>query len=414
MTNDQIAKDPMFQQVLAQAKKAQATRRAVLAGSGAGALAVALAACAKPGGAIKTLSPAMDLSDSEKVVVWDNWPYYMDGEADQSFPSVKAFEKASGIKCDYNIVVNDNNEYFAKIKNSLASGTDTGADTFCLTDWMAGRLIDAGYLQALQYDLLPNVSANLNPSFKGAFGTFDPGRKFSLTWKGIIAGIGYHKSNFKKLTGKDAPTSVEDLWNPALKGKISMLSEMRDTIGILMMADGVKIDSFTKNDFEKAMTTFSKYVGNGQIRQINGNDYTQLFANGDVVAGVVWAGDIVSMQADNPELDVVMLESGSTFACDNYLIPMGAPHAKNAHELIDFFYQPEVAANLALSGVYYVTPVNGAQEIAAKTDTKLASNELIFPTDQTFATKLQLFRNLTPQEDNEFSKAWSDASKGVV
>ncbi len=412
--NDQIANDPMFQQVLAQAKKAQATRRAVLAGSGATALALALAACAKPGGATKKLTPAKDLSGSEKVVVWDNWPYYMDGETDQSFPSVKAFEKATGIKCDYNIVINDNNEYFAKIKNSLASGTDTGADTFCLTDWMAGRLITSGYVQPLQYDLLPNVTANLNGSFKTTFGTFDPGRKYSLTWKGIVGAIGYHKSNYKKLTGKAAPTSIEDLWNPALKGKISMLSEMRDTLGILMMADGVKIDSFTKNDFEKALNTFSKYVGNGQIRQINGNDYTQLFTNGDVVAGVVWAGDIVSMQADNPELDVVLLESGSTFACDNYLIPMGAPHAKNAHELINFFYEPEVAAALALHGVYYTTPVNGAQAIAAKTDPKLAANELIFPTDQTFATKLQQFRDLTPQEDNEFSKAWSDASKGVV
>jgi spermidine/putrescine transport system substrate-binding protein len=412
--NDQIAKDPMFQQVLAQAKKAQVSRRGVLAGTGATALALALAACAKPGGATKKLTPAKDLSDSEKVVVWDNWPYYMDGEADSSFPSIKAFDKASGLDCTYNIVINDNNEYFAKIKNSLASGTDTGADTFCLTDWMAGRLIDAGYVQALQYDLLPNVTANLNPSFKTTFGTFDPGRKFSLTWKGIIAGIGYHKSNYKKLTGKDAPTSVADLWNPALKGKISMLSEMRDTLGILMMADGVKIDSFSKDDFNKALETFTKYVSNGQIRQINGNDYTQLFTNGDVVAGIVWAGDIVSMQADNPELDVVLLESGSTFACDNYLIPMGSPHAKNAHTLIDYFYQPEVAATLALHGVYYVTPVDGACEIAAKKDAKLANNELIFPTDQTFATKLQQFRNLTPQEDNEFSKAWSDASKGVV
>ena len=412
--NDQIAKDPMFQQLLADAKRAQLTRRGVIAGTGATALALALAACAKPGGATKTLSPAKDVSDTEKVVVWDNWPYYMDGEDDESFPSIRAFEKESGIKCDYNIVVNDNNEYFAKIKNSLASGTDTGADTFCLTDWMAGRLIDSGYVQPLQYDLLPNVSANLADSFKTTFGAFDPGRKFSLTWKGIIAGIGYHKSNYKKLTGKDKPTSVADLWDPVLKGKISMLSEMRDTMGILMMADGVKIDSFTKNDFENALNTFTEHVSSGQIRQINGNDYTQLFANGDVVAGVVWAGDIVSMQADNPELDVVLLESGSTFACDNYLIPMGAPHAKNAHALIDYFYKPEVAATLAMHGVYYTTPVNGAKEIAAELDANLANNELIFPSAETFATKLQQFRSLTPAEDNDFSKAWSDASKGVV
>ncbi len=212
-----FSEDPMFQQALAFAKS-PVTRRTVLAGAGATSIAAFLAACAKPGGSsTKTLTPATDVSATEKVVTWDNWPYYIDGESDQSFPTIKAFEAQTGIKVTYNINVDDNNSYFARVKNQLMAGKDTGADTMCLTDWMISRLITNGYVQPLDYANMPNVTANLDPAFDGAaghFGDFDPGRKFSLPWKGIIAAIGYHKVNYKKLTGKDAPTSVADLWAP--------------------------------------------------------------------------------------------------------------------------------------------------------------------------------------------------------
>ena len=149
----------------------QITRRAVFGGAGAISLAAILAACS-PGGGKKTLTAAKDLSASEKTLIWDNWPYYMDGE-DGSFPTLNAFEKQSGIDVTYNITVDDNNTYFAKIKNQLASGTDTGADTFCLTDWMVSRLITNGYVQELNYDNLPNVTANMNPAFKTTFGSLE-------------------------------------------------------------------------------------------------------------------------------------------------------------------------------------------------------------------------------------------------
>ncbi len=393
---------------------AQITRRAVFGGAGAISLAALLAACS-PGGARKTLKAAKDLSATEKTCIWDNWPYYMDGE-DGSFPTLKAFEKKSGIKVTYNINVDDNNTYFARIKNQLASGTDTGADTFCLTDWMVARLIDNGYVQELDYSKMPNVAANLNPAFKTTFGAFDAGRKHSLPWKGIIAAIGYHKANYKKLTGKDAPTSLEDLWAPELKGRVEVLSEMRDTLGIMMMAAGVDISKFTADDFNAALDLFTKKVASGHIRSIKGNSYVDDYKSGDAVAGIVWAGDLVgaNLELGSEDLGVVLLDSGSTFACDNYVIPMGSAHKGNVEEVIDYYYTPEIAAKLALAGVYYVTPVMGAREIVIKENPALANNELIFPTDEMYATKLKQFRPLTPKEDNEFSQAWAKASNGVV
>ena len=406
--------DPIVREAVKAAKAAQVTRRAVIGGAGAVSLSALLAACT-PGGGIKKLKPAKDVSASDKTLTWDNWPYYMDGE-DGSFPTLHAFEKKTGIKVTYNINVDDNNTYFAKIKNQLAAGTETGADTVCLTDWMVSRLINNGYLQPLNYDAMPNVTANLNSAFKTTFGSFDPGRKYSLPWKGIIAGIGYHKANYKKLTGKDAPATLEDLWAPELKGRVEVLSEMRDTLGVMMLAKGVDISNFTSDDFYNALDLFTEKVSSGHIRSIKGNSYVDDYKSGDAVAGIVWAGDLVgaNLELGREDLGVVLLDSGSTFACDNYIVPMGATHLQNVETVIDYYYTPEIAAALALAGVYYVTPVNGTREIVIKQNPSLANNELIFPSDDTYANKLKQFRPLTPKEDNEFSKAWSKASNGVV
>ena len=387
------------------------TRRTVLAGAGLSAAAVTLAACS-PGGA-KKLSPAKDLSSSQHVVTWDNWPYYMDDSDNPQSKTIKGFQQQTGVKVKYEVNIDDNNTYFSRIKNQLAAGKDTGADTFCLTDWMAARLINSGLVQQLNYKLLPNVTKNLDPFFKGKNWAYDSDRTHSLPWKGIIGCIGYHKENYKKLTGKDAPTSIDDLWDPAVKGKVVVLSEMRDTLGVMMLGKGVDIGAFTADDFNSAMDEFKGYVKSGQIRGIKGNSYIDDLKSGDAVIGIIWGGDLVAtnLELGSEVLGALIPETGGTFACDNFQIPMGAQHAANAHALINYYYDPAVAADLALGGVYYVPPQAGVKEIVAAKNPELAASEMIFPSDW---SKLHQFRALTPQEDKAFSKAWSDASNGVV
>jgi spermidine/putrescine transport system substrate-binding protein len=406
--------EPVIAELIRSAKAHQITRRSALASAGAAAAMATLAACA-PGASAK-LSPAKDFSATEKEVTWDNWPYYMDGEGDGSFPTLNAFTKQTGIKVNYPINVDDNNTYFARVKNQLASGKDTGADTMCLTDWMAARLIANGYIQDLQYDLLPNVTKNLDPAYGGKNYLWDVDRKNSLPWKGIIAAVGYHKEAYKALTGKDAPTKLEDLWVPELKGKIVVLSEMRDTIGVMMLAKGIDISSFTKTDFENTIDEFTQLASDGQIKNIKGNSYVELLKDGtEAVAGIVWAGDLVATNDElgNDALGVVLLESGSTFACDNFLIPMGSRHAANANTLINYYFDPAVAATLATNGVYYVSPVAGAKEAAQSMNADIANNPLIFPSADDYKTFSQ-FRPLTPEEDRAFSKLWSNATNGVL
>ncbi|MEN9731289.1 MAG: hypothetical protein RL488_599 [Actinomycetota bacterium] len=342
----------------------------------------------------------------------------MDGEADGSFPTLKDFEAKTGIHVEYATKVDDNNTYYASIKNQLAAGTETGADTFCLTDWMVSRLIKDDNLAEFDYKNLPNVTANLDPAFKGvgSFGDFDPDRAYSLPWKGIIAAIGYHKANYKAATGKDAPTTLEDLWVPELKGKIEVLSEMRDTLGIFMLANGVDITKFTEGDFNTALGQFSDLVKSGHIRGVKGNSYIEDYVNGDAIAGIVWAGDLIAtnLELETPELDYVLLDSGSTFATDNFVIPKGAKNKELAEQLINYYFDPAVVAKSSIGGVFYVPPVAGVKEIVAETNPELAENELLFPSAEIFATKLHHFRPLTDAEDKNFSQAWSDVSNGVV
>ncbi|MFM5951215.1 MAG: spermidine/putrescine ABC transporter substrate-binding protein, partial [Micrococcales bacterium] len=182
-------------------------------------------------------------------------------------------------------------------------------------------------------------------------------------------------------------------------------------------AKGIDITNFSSDDFYNALDQFTQLAADGQFANILGNSYVEMIKEGkDAVAGIVWAGDLVgaNLELGSEELGVVLLETGSTFACDNFIVPMGSSHLKNVETVIDYYYTPEVAAELALAGVYYVTPVVGAREIVIKKNPALANNELIFPSDEMYATKLKQFRPLTPKEDNEFSKAWSKAANGVV
>ena len=268
-----INQDPMFQQLLSAIKSSQVTRRTALAGLGASAAAISLAACAPAGGA-KTLTAATDLSDSEKLLIWHNWSLYMDEADNGTYPTLEKFQAQTGIKVEYKIEIDDNDTYFSKVQKQLAQGQDIGADVACPTEWMAAKWIQSGYVQKYDAANIPNKK-NLASAYLGA--AHDPNRDYSMPYQGILAGITYNKAEFKKATGKDAPGSLEDLWDPALKGRVGVLSEMRDTIGLILMAQGVDItseSSLTEDAFMNAIDFFAGKVADGQIARIKGNSYS--------------------------------------------------------------------------------------------------------------------------------------------
>jgi spermidine/putrescine transport system substrate-binding protein len=384
------------------------TRRTLMTGVfGAGALA--LAGCGSEGtnsssggGSAPSASAAQDLSDTEKVVNWSNWPQYIDVSDDEKTrPTIAAFEKDSGITVNYTEDYNDNDEFYAKVRPLLEAGEDTGRDVWCSTDWMVSRLIQQGYVLELDYANIPNGEANLVDSLKDV--EFDPGRKYSLPWQSGFAGIAY---NLDATGGKEITSMTQLLTDPSLKGKVTLLTEMRDTVGLVLLEQGKSIESFTADDFDEAIAMIQKAKDAGQLKGFTGNDYTDGLTKGDIAACVAWTGDVVQLQFENDKVGYALPDAGFTLWSDNFVIPALAQHKKNAELLIDYYYQPAVMAEVE-AWVNYIPPVKGTKEELEAIDPELASNELIVPSDQVLQGA-HVFRGLTNEEEQQFSSAYAD------
>jgi len=358
------------------------SRRGFLRASGVGALALSstslLAACGTEGTKqTADTCKSTDLSAKEKELIFSNWPLYMD-EDGKKYPTLDDFQKQSGIKVTYNTDVNGNNEFFAKVRNQLGACEPVGRDIFVLTDWMAARMVALGWIQELDAANMPNVQANLVDSLKSP--TWDPDRKHSVPWQSGLTGIAYNA----KYTGEIS--SFEELVTRAdLKGKISLLSEMGDTMGFVLKLVGADPDDFNDDDWNKALDRMEEIVASGQVRQFTGNDYTRPLNNGDVYACEAWSGDVIAMQYDNKDIKFVAPTEGLSLWSDNMLVPNKADHKANAEKLMDHYYDPEVAARLA-AWVNYICPVAGAEEAMADIDDSLVGNPLIFPTEDDLAS----------------------------
>ncbi|MFJ4338107.1 spermidine/putrescine ABC transporter substrate-binding protein [Streptomyces sp. NPDC088915] len=382
------------------------SRRSMLRAGGVGALTVgglaSLTACGIPPAKREGQGPAStDDSAKEKTVAFSNWTEYMDvSEDEKSRPSLEAFEKRTGIKVKYTEDINDNVEFFGKIKPQLAAGQDTGRDLICVTDWLAARMIRLGWVQKLDPANLPHAYSNLSAQFRNP--DWDPGRAHSYPWTGISTVIAY---NVKATGGKKVDSVTQLLDDPSLKGRVGFLTEMRDTVGMALLDLGKDPGSFTDADFDAAIGRLQKGVDKKQIRRFTGNDYTSDLDKGDIAACLAWAGDIIQLQADNPDIRYSIPAAGYITSTDNLLVPAQSRHKTNAEKLIDHYYELPVAAQLA-AYINYVCPVDGVKDELAKIDPELADNTLILP-DKAMAKKSHAFRSLTGAEETAYEEKFA-------
>jgi spermidine/putrescine transport system substrate-binding protein len=399
-----LPQDPVARML---ARSMKPSRRQFLAGMGGAAGLAALAACAPPrppaavgGSAVQKLPT--DVSATEKICNWANWTAYLDYDDDtKKYPTLEAFMKETGIKVAYTEDVNDNDSYFNKIAPQLRAGQDIERDIFVFTDWMANRVIQQQLAQPLELIQMPHAG-NLLDKLKEV--SFDPGRQHSLTWQSGFSGIGYDR----KKIGRDLK-SIDDLWAPDLKGKVTVLSEFRDTIGCIMLSQGTDPSGkFTQAQFDKAADEVTKRTSDGYIRRIKGNDYLQDLQSGNAVAGIVWSGDIFVLAAEtkNPDWKFVLPDSGGMLWSDNMMVPITSRHRHNAEMVMDYYYRPDVAAQVA-AYVNYVCPVQGAQAEMEKIDKDLAASPFIFPTADFLAKNSKVFAALNPADDQKYSAQWA-------
>jgi spermidine/putrescine transport system substrate-binding protein len=369
------------------------SRRAVLAGAGGLGAAGLLAAC---GGS--------DSADSSSSVRWGNWPLYLDyDEETKKYPTLEKFIEQTGIAATYFEDYNDNDEFFGKVQAQLKLGEDIGYDVVTPTDWMAARWIRLGYTQKFDAANIPNKS-NILDSL--ASPSFDANREQTLTWQGIMGGFGWNVEKNPK-----GIRTIDELFAPQNKGKIVVLSEMRDTIGIILLSQGVNLQTVTEDQFMNAVDFMAKKIADGWIRGVKGNEYAEDLTSGDATAVIGWSGDMFILKAENEgKFDFALPDSGGTISGDNFVIPStaSAEGKANAEKLINFYYDPAIAAEVA-AYVNYVCPVKGAQAEMEKIDPALAASPFIFP-DAAMSAKLNVFRSLTPAEETTWSEAFQKAA----
>ncbi len=384
--------------------RSSVSRRRLLQAAGIGSAAMVAAACGAGGdeGGSTAAASAEDMSDTDMTANWSNWPLYIDVNEDTGErPTLEAFQTETGIQVTYTEDVNDNNEFYAKVRTQLEQGQDIGRDLVVLTDWMAALWIENGFAQTLDKSIMPN-SGNIIPRLASV--SFDPNREYTMPWQSGFGGLGYNVASYQSATGNDKLTTVDQLFDPALKGRVTVLSEMRDTMGVLIASQGNDPSNFTDDQFSQAIELLTQQVDNGQIRQVTGNDYIAALESGDVIAVIGWSGDIIAIGED---FSFEMPETGGTLWTDNMLIPALAQHKKNAELLMNYYYDPSVAAEVA-AYVNYICPVEGAQAAMEAIDPDLASDPFIFPS-QELLDQAYVFMELTAEQNEKYEREFQKA-----
>jgi spermidine/putrescine transport system substrate-binding protein len=396
-------------------KRTSISRRRLLVVGGVGAGAATLAACGAgvtsrgagdPTGSSQgetPLSPepiVRDLSDSEKIVYFSNWPQYID-VSKKNPTTLDDFTSSTGIDVNYSDDINGSNEFFAKVQTNLEQGRSIDRDIVVLTEEGVELFIDSGFAAPLNKELIPNW-VNLLPTLKDV--PFDPGREYSLPWQSGFTGIGWNTPLLERELGVKEITSFDQFFDPKLKGRVTILTEMTDSMGLVLNWLGYDMSNFTSQQFDEALEVLVQKIDEGFIRQVTGNDYIAALDSGDAIAVIGWSGDILGL---GQKFGFGIPDSGGMQWADNMLIPSVATHKSNAERLMNYYYDPIVAARLA-EWIQYVCPVVGAQEAMEDIDPSLVDDQWIFPTPKLLDTVSE-FMYLSVESrlayDRQFSKA---------
>jgi spermidine/putrescine transport system substrate-binding protein len=375
------------------------TRRRFVGRAGSAALlSAALAACGGVKGTERKATPAATAVHHPKVPIgnwtFSNWPLYIDKKV------LKTFDKRYGGHVKYIEDINDNDEFFGKVRQQLESGTPIGRDLVVLTDYMAAKWVRDGYTTPIDKSNVPNMS-NLVDNLKSI--NYDPRRQYTLPWQSGATGIGYDITK----TGGEIK-SIKSLFDPKFKGRVTLLSEPYDSACLTLLMQGVNPSTASIGQILNAIHTIKKANDAGQFRRFTGNDYTTDLAKGNVWLCAAYSGDLVQLQSDNKNLRFAYPEEGSVLWTDNMMMPAKVQHPFAAETMMNFVYQPEIAAKIA-AYVNYISPVNGVKEVLLKSQPKLANDPLIFP-PESIRKQMHPYPALSPKDERTMKSAMAQVT----
>jgi spermidine/putrescine transport system substrate-binding protein len=327
-----------------------------------------------------------------------NWTYYLDFDPKtKKSPTLDQFKAKYGTKVNYEEVIDDNDTFIGTIKPQLEAGKDTGWDIIVVTDWMAARLIRLGWVEQMDLGNLPNVTANLQDVYKNV--SWDATNDHHVPWQSGMTGLGFDEAKTGNLT------SLNELYDIKYKGKVDYLTEMRDSIGLTMLKLGLDPSKATTADCDAAVAEIKKAKDAGIIRAFKGNEYAEDLKSGNIVLSMAWSGDMVQALVDKPTLKFNVATEGGMLWTDNALIPKAAKNAYTAQVMLDFCYDPKIAAQIE-EAVNYICPVKGAAEVLIASDPDVAKNPLIFPPAD-ILSRLHIFVGLDEATEKYFNEQFA-------
>ena len=380
--------------------QAQWSRRRFLGGGAAlgGGLLLGPSLLAGCGGDSETSSSdgGGDQNSGGKLLRISNWPLYKA----EGFNAM--VEKETGYTVDYKENFQDNETWFAANRDALAAGQDIGADLVIPTNSMTTRLISLGWLTKLDHAKIPNMK-NVRPDL--IEGVWDPGAVYSMPYFTGFAGLAYNKAE----TGREI-TSVDDLWDPKFKGRVSMLSDMQDGLGMIMLAQGVDLADVTVEDVQQASDLVAEKNQDGQIRRFTGNDYQDDLTNGNVVIAQVYSGDVAQLQADNPDIEFVVPEGGGTMFIDTMVAPITTENLDGAEAWMNFVYDKDNYAMLT-DYVQYIPVLSDMDDALAKVNPELVDNPLVNPSQEVL-DRVQAWPPLKEEDEAAMVKTYAKVTGG--
>lgn len=404
--------DPAFLRGLTQRR---VSRRSMLKAMGVGAGAVTLAACGVSGSSsTKSPTPSGSVSpDVLKEIYGDgkpagtlnfaNWEDYIDLNNKGKSPTLNQFTKDTGIKVSYKTVISDNDAFLATIIPVLQSGDDTGYDIIVITNGGSlERMIKLGFLTPLDHQYLPNFAANASEAVKDP--SYDPGNRYSVAWQSGFTIIGYNSDQVK-----DPPTSFADLLDPKYKGKVGMFGNNQDLPCPALIHLGFDIQTSTPDQWQQAADLLTKQRDDGIVTKYYGQEYIDALENGDTIITQAWSGDLFIAAASKsfggdgfPEIKASIPGEGGVLWTDNMCIPLHAQHPVDAVTMMNFVYDPKVAAQLA-DWIWYISPVPSAKDIVLNDidDPTVANSSLVFPSpeDLSKSHKYKVFKDQAEEDE---------------
>ncbi len=367
------------------------TRRNILQGAGVGAAALTVAACSSNEPARP--SPAADLSEQQKSLRVDSWETYRN-TVGEDFPVLSQFAGTYGVDVTYSSAVKDDNLYYNKVKGQLSKGQDIGSDAVVLNQWMAARWIRLGYVQEFNLERMPNT-AHIRPRFSQA--AYDPQRTKSMPWRNGFTGIAWNKAELG-----DGPTAVSQLWDPSLKGRVGVLSSMSETMGLIMLDNGVDISGgWGDTEFAAAVEVLRGHVASGQVGAVQGANYTDDLKSGKTLATFARSADILRLnQEAGDQWGFALPSAGGVLWTQDLVIPIGSQRKTHVENFVNFYFDPSIAVQVA-AGTNYVSPVDIRELESSSLDAEVAHNRMVFPTPITLEDA-KTFRYLQSAEEQRY------------